>query len=386
MRKGIIEIKEIRDQGNGNVTCVLEIERNPENIVMSFSSNVHGYITTDRCDAMVMGLLMFAIRHRYDIRSQLPVSETLYYKLTHHFIPGICVEETYQPNILAPVVPDIKSGGEIVATGISCGVDSLYTVMEHIDEVPDSFRLNHLVFLDAGAHHFGAKDRWSVLYEGRKKNAIEFCKFVCLPLISITTNLPEVLEKYSEYDHVEHHTFMMLSCLLMIQGGLKKYYYSGGYPYGQFDCNLLSDRVLDCAHYDLFTLWAVSNGVFEFYSTGGSLTRFDKVKALRAYRPGEKFLNVCVDSVDNCGRCFKCKRTLLELDAAGLIERYGAVFDVEAYKAERRHRIAEGYRGAIKGDALLAEMMPFFKTELSPTTRLMNRVRMFCGRIVSLFR
>lgn len=386
MKKGLIEIIDIINFEDGTVKCAILIDSKPENIIMSFSSNVVRFITDDRCDALVMGLLLFAIRNNFDIHSNLPISETLFYKLTHHFIPGICANRVYQPKIIASITPDLDCYGEIIATGVSCGIDSLYTIMEHTQDVSNSFCLNHLVFLDAGAHHLGSKDKWTELYEGRRNNAIEFSKYVNLPLIEITTNLPEILEKYSEYNHIENNTYMMLSCLIMIQQGIKKYYYSAGYPYESFNCNITPDNILDSEHYDLLILWVASNSNIEFYSTGGGKNRFEKVKALKDYEPGKQFLNVCVSSVNNCGQCFKCKRTLLELDAVGAIDSYGKVFDIGTYKVERFRRIKEGYRGAIKGNEFLAELMPFFKAELSPMTRMLQKGRIQCGKFISWFR
>lgn len=380
-------IKSINCDIYGRLTCEIEIEGNKEIIEQYYSPNVKEFLTIDRCDAIVMGVLMFAIQQEMNIVSDLPISETLYYKLTRHFIPGICTDKFHRPMIDAEITTDISERGKIVATGISCGVDSLYTIMEHTGKmVPVDFRLNHLVFLNAGAHHFGSLEQSEMLYKGRLQNAVDFCASVNLPLIEITTNLPEILEKYSAYDHVKLHTFMMLSCILMIQRGIRRYYYSAGYPYSLFDCKLLSKKVLDCAHYDLFTLWCTSGANTEFYSTGGSLSRLDKVKALMGYSPGEKYLNVCVASVNNCGECFKCKRTLLELDAAGDIDQYNLVFDIEKYKARRRELILEGYRGAIKGDDLLKEMSDFFNQEISRPERFVQRLRVLAGRIVSFFK
>lgn len=383
-----IIIDKIIARPNGDIEVIIYIGSSKEVIKINVSDNVRQYITLDRADAAVMGLLMFAIRHDMNICSRLPISETLYYKLVHHFIPGICGSRVYQPKIDARVVSDLVPNGNkgIIATGISCGVDSLYTIMEHTDKVTDGFKLNHLVFLDAGAHHFGSKDKWDTLYRGRLDNAIKFSTEMGLPLIEITTNLPEVLEKYSFYDHIEQHTYMMLSCILMIQRGVSRYYYSGGYPYNQFNCNLLDNEPLGCAHYDPIILWCASNANIEFFSAGGSVNRFEKIKALRHFRLAEKYLNVCVQSIKNCGKCFKCKRTLLELDAAGIINKYGEVFNLEEYEMNRKRLIYEGYRNTIKGDKYLYEIGPFFEKNIPSTSRLMQRIRVMCGKIVSLFR
>ena len=382
-----ILIDNISQLSDGQVNINIAIDGNNETVEMNFSENVRDYISTDRADAIIMGLLMFAIKRRVDIQSNLPISETLYYKLTHHFIPGICNNGIYRPKILTNLVKDVKrSDNGIVATGISCGVDSLYSIKEHTEDVSEEFKLNHLLFLDAGAHHFGSPEKWDELYKGRLQNARNFSKEVGLPLIEINTNLPLIIEKYTEYSHLEHHTYMMLSCLLMIQKNIRKYYYSGGYPYNKFDCNILPDKVAKCAKYDLFILWAASNSETEFCSTGGSLNRYEKVIALGNYKPSWKYLNVCVASVQNCGKCFKCKRTLLEIDAAGNIDKYGSAFDIKTYKREREKLIKEGLRNAIKGDETLAEITDFFNHEISPMQRRIQSVRVGCGKIVSKFR
>lgn len=383
MERERILIHGILYDGNGQTTYIVRIKGNKEKIVTSYSANVVRYLDTERADAAVMGLLHFAIEQEVDIQSELPMSETLYYKLTHHLIPGICTGDVYRPSIIAELIPDVVSSGDICATGISCGIDSLYTVMEHTQEVTDEFQLSHIVFLNAGSHHFGSKELSEILYIGRRNQARWFSKYSRLPLIEISTNLPEVLEKFSYYDHVSCHTFMMLFCLLQIQSGIGKYYYSGGYPYSMFMCGLAENVDSVCSRYDLLTLWTATNSCIEFYSTGGCLSRFDKVQALRGNEYSERFLNVCIASVKNCGRCVKCKRTLLELDAAGTIDRYRAVFDVDMYKMHRIKFIKEGYRGAVKGDVYLKELMPFFYEKLTWTERLVQRIRIFCGRVIS---
>ena len=385
MSKEIL-IKKICLEGSCKVKAYISISGSEEIIVTEYSSNVADYISIARADAVVTGLLVFAIHHRLDIKSEVPLSETFYYKLTHHFLPGICCGDLYMPRITAEVLPDevFSADAKIVATGISCGVDSLYSVMEHTHDVSNEMKLTHLVFLNAGAHHFGTREQGDALYEGRKERARSFSETNGLPLVEISTNFPEIVDKYGRYDHLCNHTYMMLLCILPIQHGVKKYYYSAGYPYSDFSCRPKGQFLPPAAHYDLFILWLASNKNIEFYSTGGSLTRFDKVKSLKGYKPGEDYLNVCVTSVDNCGECFKCKRTLLELDAAGSLDNYGKVFDVDAYKAVRRARILEGYRGAVKGDDLLLEMMPFFKAEISPSARLAQRVRVFIGKVCAI--
>lgn len=388
INNNLIYIKSITNSDNGQVKINIEIDNKTEEIMMTFSKNVIKYLTLDRCDAAVMGFIIMAIRTNRDIKSDIPISESLYYRITQDLIPGLCLEpDVYSPHISCPIIQDLKPSEtqKIVATGISCGVDSLYSVMLHTNNACESFNLNSLVFLNAGAHHFGTSVQSRSLYEGRLELAKQFCKEVNLDLIEISTNLPDLIEMNQHgYEHPEHHTFCMLSCILMIQAGVLKYYYSGGYPYSEFDCHLKSGLMSDCAHFDLLTLACASNQTLQFYSTGGGLSRFDKVKAMKGYIPAEKFMNVCVADINNCGHCFKCKRTLLDLDAAGIIDNFNTVFDIEEYRKTRRSRILEGYRSAVRGDdGMLLELMPFFKSEISPTQRFWQKIRTILGRVYS---
>lgn len=387
----IIVIESISSNDKGAVEIGLTIDDTPETILMTFSKNVTKYLTTDRCDAAIMGLLMLAIRTKKNIVSNIPISESLYYKITEDLIPGLCIDEkVYAPDIKVSIISDAQPDNDshIVATGISCGVDSLYSVMDHINHKCESFNLNSLVFLNAGSHHFGTDDQSQKLYKGRRENAIAFSKEINLELIEISTNLPEIIERHQEkYEHIEHHTFTMLSCILMMQKGVSKYYYSGGYPYAEFDCKLNPDQILGSAHYDLLTLFCASNQNIHFYSSGGSVTRLNKIISLGNYKPSEQYLNVCVADIKNCGHCFKCKRTLLELDAAGTLDKYGAVFDIEDYKNNRKSRILEGYRSLLRGeDSSLNELKSFFEKELTPTQRHIQRLRVSLGKLYSYIR
>lgn len=105
------------------------------------------YLVTDRIDPLVWGLLQFAINRGYDIESALPITEDLWYNLEMNFIDPLAANPgMHRIHIQAPLVPAMNHAG-IVATGISCGVDSLYTIATHGENVPKPYRLTHLCFL-----------------------------------------------------------------------------------------------------------------------------------------------------------------------------------------------------------------------------------------------
>ena len=105
------------------------------------------YLVTDRIDSLVWGLLQFAINKGYDIESALPITEDLWYNLEMNLIDPLAANPgMHRIHIQAPLVP-VMNHAEIVATGISCGVDSLYTIATHGEMCLSPIALLIFVFL-----------------------------------------------------------------------------------------------------------------------------------------------------------------------------------------------------------------------------------------------
>ena len=53
-----------------------------------------------------------------------------------------------------------------------------------------------------------------------------------------------------------------------------------------------------------------------------------------------KHLLVCFSEDENCGKCAKCKRTLMQIDALGkdIIENFKYSFDINEYKSKNREK------------------------------------------------
>lgn len=379
-----IFISEIQKKDT-RIVVKLQIDSHEEIITTRVSSNVVEYIVDDRIDAIVVGLMLFAIKNSYDFKSEIPISEELYYNLNYQFINSLsAISGLRHPRIYAPLLPELNPTGEIVATGISCGVDSLYTIYTHTQNIPPTCELNHLVFFNVGSHKTGkGEDDSKRLFEGRRKLCRDFAAEAGLGFIEISSDLPAFLDKYDNgYSHVENHTFMALFCIHWIQGGMKRFYYSSGLPFNNFSCRFLPQTNFDCANYDLLTLLCASHGGLRFISAGGSVSRFDKIKDLCDYPLAYRYLNVCVNEVCNDGTCFKCIRTILEIDSLGKLDLFDAVFDVAGYKKGKMKYMENLYIGALKRDRFLSELMPYFNKELT----LGLKVRAIIHKLVSVIR
>lgn len=363
----------------------LTIDGNSEFVKTKISEEFVQYAVTDRIDAFVIGLLMFAIKNGYDFVSDLPITDELKYNLETHLIPPLCNANPgfHHTLIKAPILPPIKRKAQVVATGISCGIDSLYTIQQHSTaNLPDSRRINTLAFFNVGSSMKGGELHTS-LVEGRYQLAKKFAKEYNYSFLFVESNLHLIINKYTPYSHIENHTYMALFCLNIILPYLKTYYYSSGYSYNNFSLYSNKQKILDCAHYDLLLMFCASIGEVKFYSSGSDKSRLEKTRALLDYEPAQKYLNVCVNNVENDGICFKCIRTLLAIDALGGIDKFSKVFDVDAYKRSRFFYLKRLYLDAkFKNNEFYKEILPYFKHELT----LFMKLRFFFSALFNHLR
>lgn len=65
------------------------INENEEIIKTTFNKEIANDTITDRIDAFVWGFLFFALCEGYDIVSDIPITDELYYNLEFHFINAL---------------------------------------------------------------------------------------------------------------------------------------------------------------------------------------------------------------------------------------------------------------------------------------------------------
>lgn len=380
-----IEIVEIAHVDELSLCIKVRIDNKSDAINVSFSDNLKDYITVDRIDPIVMGLMVFAIRNGYDFKSTIPITDELAYKLKHHYIEALCNKyHHHKPRIQAPVTGRVNKVAEIVSTGISCGVDSLYTIASNMTDVPENYKITHLTYLNHGGSKISDSNSSKKLALERYELARDFCNEYGFPLIEITTDLPEFIERHGgPYAHSDHHTHMMLFCMMLIQKGLRHYYYSSGYGYDGFDCNLPPMPPHDGSHYDLLTLMCASNEDTLFESFGSTKTRKEKLEKLSDYEPAHNYLNVCVNTLKNDCTCFKCIRTIFELESLGVLDKFSKVFDPEIIQAKRSMMLAHLYRSCVEGDLFMQELYPHFKDQIKITTKLKVRTQLLKERILN---
>ena len=139
---------------------------------------------------------------------------------------------------------------------------------------------------------------------------------------------------FVEFAFDRTHTFRNCGTALLFQRGIHRYYYSSTYNISSFRAVIETDM----AYYEKWLIPLLGNGSIEFFSSNQEWTRMEKVERISTMECCFDYLQVCLVKSGNCGRCIKCQRTLIELDALGdeVLERFGRSFDLETYKRENR--------------------------------------------------
>lgn len=320
-------VRELRDQAQ----LVVNININDKNheVYYSVPLDYKDYLVDERVDAFVVAFLPLAMQENEDIQVDIEtsISEKLKMQLNHLFIPTLAhFTEYHSIQVNGETNSQHLNEKQAVGSGFSAGVDSFYTVSEYSKLEEEEYRLTHLTFLNVGSHGDNGGEKARALFHERSKIAEDFAKEYDWPLIKIDSNISEVLNLY----FVETHTFRSLSAILALQKLFAVYYYSSGFNLDRFKIDKS-----DAAYYDLLNMQMFSTEDLTFYSIDGYSSRLDKVKKIAQYTPSHNYLNVCQVSQVNCGRCEKCRRTMLGLYAANELDKYDHVFDINYFKEHK---------------------------------------------------
>lgn len=285
------------------------------------------YLCCEKADAFLVAILPYAIKHELDIEVEAKISAKLYYQLNTCLLPLLCEyfkKRTIKIN--ADTDNNILNNENAVGTGISMGIDSLYSILKNSNLKTKEFNVTHLTFFNAGASGRFGGEKARNLYNIRKEQARRFSAENGLKFVCVDSNMNEFLMM----SHVATHTFRSVACVLALQKLFSKYYYASlGKKFNATEINE------DPGYYDILLLQCLSNENLQFYSDGVGISRLEKVKELAKHSITYKWLNVCIGGEKNCGHCPKCIRTLLELESIGVLDKYKNVFNLKDFAKNR---------------------------------------------------
>lgn len=299
-------------------------------VYFEVDSDFADHLCADRADAFLVALFLHAFLRGENVRVNAPVSESLVYQINFalaEFLASIYpgqIETGSRVDVEA-LLPPVESVGA-VGTGVSCGIDSLATILRHRDHECPSYRLTHLCFFDTGSHRRPKSESSAALYAFRRQLARDFSKTIQLPLVEVRSNLSEIIPHHFGLTH----TYLNSAAALALQPLFATYLYSSGASTRDFLA-----FTSDPAYFDSYLLPLLSTRSLRFYSGEENLGRFAKTSIVASHPLSRDFLNVCNVNGSNCGQCNKCIRTLLALDALGVIDQFNKVFDLKLYRESK---------------------------------------------------
>ena len=305
------------------------------------------YLVVERADAFLVAALPMIARRGGRVRVEAPISSMLLHNLRNLLSPcmPLLSSEFSELSIEAEANDAMMHPYDQfhVGTGCSCGVDSMasYRTYSEHNNTPREMLIDNLVFFDGGQHDdvspsepLEVKVRChDSVYLSRLKQAQEFALAIGLPLIEIRSSLSYF---HDGWGHSNLHTFRDAACILAVQKYFSAYHFASAVHVKHFKFT-----ISDPAYCEEFLLRCLSTESTRLYSSLATSTRYERTKMLCDFAPARRMLNVCTHGFPNCGRCFKCVRTMLQLDLMGKLEAFEGVFDTTFYHTMDRQELAQ---------------------------------------------
>lgn len=329
MKIGLAKIKE--KDGRAYLEAPIEIQNQQRTLWFAVDGKFRDYLSPERLDAFLVGLLPAAMQRGEDIYIEGPVSERLYYHTTRLFM-----------KVLMLVIPELKpvkvfaeeldpgqliKKGEVVGTGFSGGIDSFCLLAEHMPGrgAPTGYEVHQLVYNHVGPPEVAVANQWQV------KKLHRAAKDMDMPLLEIESNLDEFLSISFILSYVPRN----LAAILAIQKMFYRYLFASSYSY----YNLYIGPCHDIGHCHGVCLPLLSTENLDFVSSGEQYTRVEKTRIVSEFTPSYRALDICANYErnyeKNCSYCQKCLRTLFTLELLGKLDLYTDIFDVKTYRKAR---------------------------------------------------
>lgn len=342
----IIIKKSFVEENNGLYRMNTPIIENGKeyNVYVEVEKQYSDYLTPERADAQVYLALPIAVREGYDIYSEMPVTEMFLHNLNEVLIPHLALGDSRIHKIEIHAATDNSPiGGEGIGTGISCGVDSLFTLKEYTSGKYPNMQLTHLFI---GSINMELMDtRHADLYTWVNEHKPQFERYeqvskeTGLPLIKVYTNYffflsgKEYNRDWKYYHHLFTHHYITMATVLALKKLWRLYYFSSSYDFTSF--SLKNNLTNDPSHYELLCMHSLCVPDFTCFSGGAAYDRFAKTVSLMDYKIAQMTLHPCHSKGEkNCTKpdCDKCLRALTVLDAYDKLDDFKHVFDIDVYR------------------------------------------------------
>ncbi|SDP64843.1 hypothetical protein [Selenomonas ruminantium] len=298
--------------------------------------NEHADMLTDEVyDAFLLVPLYLAMYHHTDLHIHGKVSKKLYKNIMWYVRQILCdfSDDLSMVDVKVDGFGTVTGKGDIIGTGISCGVDSLCTIYDHfVKEDDPEYRINSLFLFNCGTHGDFENPASHKLYEARYWQNKRAADEMGLPVYQVQANLHAFTHKIGEQ---KLGYFAIYSCMFSLQKAISLYYTSSCASYKQILQFHEEMHDFDMAEYaESYLVPLLQTEHTRLIIDGCQYRRSQKILNIADWDVAQKHLNVCVNSTDgtNCCVCSKCMRTLVPLESAGKLEKFAGVFDIAKFK------------------------------------------------------
>lgn len=308
-----------------------------EEILLFFEADIEWgkYFVTEVSDAFVLAILENAMNGGYDVYFEQPLSEDLYYQLERYLIPTYArkIKEFKRIKLIGAISDETINSENVVGTGFSAGVDSFHAILSNYSSKFTAHNVTHLLLCVNGAANTGMdeilSERWFMSMIDKTKSLAEELH---LKLIGVNSNIDMLSTRRTILKGADSvGTSSFIHALRKLFG---TYYWASAYT-----ADVVEFCTYDGGYMEPLSLPWVSVRGLQFYHAGSECSRLEKVKLIADDAVVQKGLSVCGNSY-NCGRCFKCLRTMAELYSINKLDRFEKVFPVEDYKKNFIFRFA----------------------------------------------
>lgn len=316
-------------------------------------------LTDENYNAFFLVPLYMAMYYKTDLYIRGALSETLYRNMMDYGQQIFCnfSSDLRKINVIVDnLISDRQFDGGYIGTGLSCGVDSLYTIYKrYILEESPRFKINSLFMFNCGTHGDYENPNTIQIFKNRYNMNKKAADEMGLPLYSINSNLHAFTHKIGEQKmgYIALH-----SCIFALQKIISRYYMSNGTNYDEMLKTWEHHYNFDFGGFcDSYFIPLLKTESLEIVLEGAQYYRSEKTEIISDWNISQKYLNVCVSPETdgkNCCECPKCKRTLIPLEALGKLDDYKECFNIDKYRKKSKDALIEMMIDVKKGDKLFS--------------------------------
>jgi hypothetical protein len=276
--------------------------------------NHYGEFLTTQSDAFLVPGLLAGMYIEEDIEVRGTVSPRLAYHLDEyqHILNRRFPDHLHKIEVKYERLAPLAASPKGVGTTFTGGVDSLFTLWEHLPQnQPDpDFQVTHCLFIKGFDILHKEKAYYELLYEEFAKRLTR----IGVELIPLETNIVSIIHMRMPLPFYYGPT--ILGAGISLAGLFQRFYIPSSWDYqklkkGAFTSDPLVDSLL-------------STDALDIINHGTTHRRVDKVEIIADWELAQELLWVCTEAYFqnphwNCSRCEKCVRTMIPLYALGTL-------------------------------------------------------------------